>query len=99
MAKLIEKPETEGPQLPPMPTLPTLTSLGSLGVLESPSGTLPPQPSSFMPFLEKLQPSVLQQLQSNIRNSNQQGKFYLLFLIRLTIIVIPKLNRKVLLYS
>ena len=98
MAKLIEKPETEGPQLPPMPTLPTLTSLGSLGVLESPSGTLPPQPSSFMPFLEKLQPSVLQQLQSNIRNSNQQGKFYLLFLIRLTK-VIPKLNRKVLLYS
>ena len=68
LAKLIEKPETTGPQLPPMPTLPTLSG-AALGSLK-----LPPQPSSFMPFLEKLQPSVLQQLQANIRStSNQQG--------------------------
>ena len=66
LAKLIEKPEKEGPKLPPMPTIPTLTSLTQ-------TGSLPPQPSSFVPFLEKLQPSVLQQLQANIRNSNQQG--------------------------
>jgi hypothetical protein len=44
----------EGPSLPPMPTV----------------AALPPQPSSFVPFLEKLQPSVLQQLQANIRDEN-----------------------------
>ena len=69
LAKLVKKP-TDDPPFPPIPTVPTL--LGSLQKLQK----LPPQPSSFVPFIEKFDPSVLQQLQSTITNQggNRNGK-------------------------
>ena len=68
LAKLVKKP-TDEPPLPPIPTVPTLLSLQKLQ-------KLPPQPSSFVPFIEKFDPSVLQQLQSTITNQggNRNGK-------------------------
>ena len=66
LAKLVED-KNEGPQLPPIPTVPSLLTSQQL--------RLPPQPSSFMPFIEKLEPSVLQQLQSTVRSQNtRDGK-------------------------
>ncbi len=66
LAKLVEKESQKGPQLPPIPTVPSLLSLQQL------QQKLPPQPSSFVPFLEKLEPSVLQQLQTGVRNQNKR---------------------------
>ena len=62
LAKLVEKPK--GPQLPPIPTVPSLLSLSQQ------LNQLPPQPSSFVPFLEKLEPTVLQQLRNGVRSQN-----------------------------
>ena len=73
LAKLVEKPHRE-PQLPPMPTLPSLLSLQQ-NLQPTVQQSLPPQPSSFVPFLEKLEPSVLQQLKSSVRSQNtKDGK-------------------------
>ena len=69
LAKLVKQP-TDEPPLPPIPTVPTF--LGSLQKLQQ---KLPPQPSSFVPFIEKFDPTVLQQLQSTITNQgNRNGK-------------------------
>ena len=62
LAKLVEKPK--GPQLPPIPTVPSLLSISQQ------LNQLPPQPSSFVPFLEKLEPTVLQQLRNGVRSQN-----------------------------